>query len=101
MMMDSSTQLLESQRQLAAEELCLKKSLAQIEEQINVLQIEQLHLIALLKKSSKGSPKETLGSANTQAGTETKVEELDLDVPIHMKVYLEEGEEEEEEDEDL
>lgn len=39
---ESSANLLENQRQLAAEELCLKKTLIQIEEQINVLQVKLL-----------------------------------------------------------
>ncbi|XP_011303740.1 uncharacterized protein [Fopius arisanus] len=93
--MEPPDNLQELQTRLAAEESCLKKSLDQIEEQINVLQIEQLHLIALLKNSSKDSAK---GEKSKTEEPETKVEELDLSVPFHMEVFVEEEEDEDDED---
>ncbi|CAD1470827.1 unnamed protein product [Heterotrigona itama] len=95
----STNDLLAFQRELKQEKELLQKILIKIDDQLNSLQVEQLHLLGLMNKSLKGTKVKSQMSQqmykstndNQQASTNKL---LDLSIPSTSKYYEEEMEDE-------
>ncbi|XP_057330116.1 snRNA-activating protein complex subunit 5-like [Microplitis mediator] len=91
--------LIEYRVELAEEEEWLKKLLTQMQDQIDLLQIEKLHLSQMVEKSKEKSASQNV---NIKLSPDSRSKQLNLDVPnyIHSKHNVEEEEEEEDEEEE-
>ncbi|KOX78581.1 hypothetical protein WN51_07442 [Melipona quadrifasciata] len=90
----NTNDLLAFQRELKQEKELLQKVLIKIDDQLNSLQVEQLHLLGLMNKSLKATKiKSPCESTNDNKQVSTN-KSLDLSVPSTSKYYEEEIEDE-------
>ncbi|KAK1129109.1 hypothetical protein K0M31_020239 [Melipona bicolor] len=91
----NTNDLLAFQRELKQEKEFLQKVLIKIDDQLNSLQVEQLHLLGLMNKSLKATKVESPCKSKNDNEQVSINKSLDLSVPSTSKYYEEEMEDEE------